>query len=149
MSFTPTEDMRRFNRLVYETDAVYHEIALRFGMSDSTLRLLYLLHENDGKCLLRELCRCSGLSKQTVHSALQSLESKEILTILSESRKNKTILLTETGRNLCDKTVGKLIETENRALASVPKEMLAAYFFVSEHYLNTLGKERFISEENL
>lgn len=144
----PTEEMRRMNRLICETDALYHEIAVRFGISDSTMRLLYLLYSEDGKCALRALYRFSGLSKQTVHSSLNGLEQKEYVTILSESRKNKTAVLTDAGYLLCTETVARLIEAENRALAAVSDEELSVYFRVSEHFLTALGKERFDSNKN-
>ena len=38
-----SKQLRRFNRLVGETDAVYHELANRLGLSDSAFQILYTL----------------------------------------------------------------------------------------------------------
>ena len=43
-------EMRRFNYLIGEIDAVYHEAALKLGLSDSALSVLYSLCNHDGSC---------------------------------------------------------------------------------------------------
>ena len=35
-----TEDMKRYNHLTSETEAVYHEAALKLGLSDSAMLVL-------------------------------------------------------------------------------------------------------------
>ena len=42
MAYT-SRDMRRFNHLLQETDAVYHEMAQHWGLSDSVMGVLYTL----------------------------------------------------------------------------------------------------------
>ncbi len=70
-----SRDMKRFNYLLGEMDAVYHEISLKLGMSDSAMIILYTICDIGDCCLLTEICRLSGLSKQTVNSALRKLEA--------------------------------------------------------------------------
>ena len=45
-----SKQLRRFNRLVGETDAVYHELANRLGLSDSAFQILYTLRAEGGAC---------------------------------------------------------------------------------------------------
>ena len=71
-----SKQLRRFNRLVGETDAVYHELANRLGLSDSAFQILYTLRAEGGACPLRDICAFSGLTKQTVNSALRKLEGQ-------------------------------------------------------------------------
>ena len=66
--------LKRFNCLLSEMDAAYHEAALRQGLNDSTSRILYALCELGSPASLRAVCESTGLSKQTVNSALKSLE---------------------------------------------------------------------------
>ena len=40
MAYT-SRDMRRYNHLLQETDAVYHEMAQHWGLSDSVMGVLY------------------------------------------------------------------------------------------------------------
>ena len=66
--------MRRYNHLLGEIDGVYHEMSLKLGLSDSAMIVLYTICDSGSSCLLRDICRYSGLSKQTVNSALRKLE---------------------------------------------------------------------------
>ena len=61
--------LKRFNCLLSETDAAYHEAALRQGLNDSSSRILYALCELGSPASLRAVCESTGLSKQTVNSA--------------------------------------------------------------------------------
>ena len=50
-----SKQLRRFNRLVGETDAVYHELANRLGLSDSAFQILYTLRAEGGPAAARYL----------------------------------------------------------------------------------------------
>lgn len=54
MAYT-SRDMRRYNHLLQETDAVYHEMAQHWGLSDSVMGVLYTLCDAGGRCRLREV----------------------------------------------------------------------------------------------
>ena len=73
-----SKEMRRFNYLIVETDAVYHEAALKLGLSDSALQILYTVCDYDGgdACPLQEISRRTGISKQTINSAIRKLEKE-------------------------------------------------------------------------
>lgn len=65
------KEMRRLNGLLSETEAAYHEAAVRLGLSDSAMQILYLLADREGSCPLRDVSAQTGISKQTVHSAIR------------------------------------------------------------------------------
>ena len=67
-------DMRRFNHLLQETDAVYHEMAQHWGLSDSVMGGAVHPVRRRGRCRLRDICYWSGMTKQTVNSALRRME---------------------------------------------------------------------------
>lgn len=90
--------MKRFNHLLGEIDAVYHEMDWKLGLSDSAMAVLYTICDNGGCCLLQDICRLSGLSKQTVNSALRRLEADGILYLEAAGSKAKKVRLTESGK---------------------------------------------------
>ena len=104
-----SEGMRRFNHLVSETDAAYHEAALKMGMSDSIMQIMYILCDKGGDCPLGEICRLSGISKQTINSALRKLEEEGIVYLEGMDGKKKRACLTEEGKRTAERTVVKLI----------------------------------------
>ena len=111
MNHYTTDEMKRFNHLVRETDAAYHEAALRMGMSDSAMQILYILCDSGGDCPLGKICNLSGTSKQTINSALRRLEADGVIRLEMAGSKNKNVILTErTG----EESGIIAVETENR-----------------------------------
>ncbi|HBJ18665.1 MAG TPA: hypothetical protein DDY70_02810, partial [Clostridiales bacterium] len=68
-------DLCRYNHLVEEIDHLYHTIAIRLGVADSVLMLLYTVKESGGSCLLRTVYDTTGMPKQTLNSALRRMEA--------------------------------------------------------------------------
>ena len=44
-----SKEMKRYNYLVGEIDAVYHEASLKLGLSDSALNILYAICDEIGR----------------------------------------------------------------------------------------------------
>lgn len=136
-----SKEMHRYNHLVSELDAVYHEISLKLGLSDSAMIILYTLCDNGGSCLLQKICRCSGLSKQTVNSALRKLESEGALYLEPAGSKSKNVCLTQAGRLLAERTALRLIRAENELVAAWPQEDVQRYLELTERFLQDLREK--------
>ena len=117
------EQQTEMNRLYCESNELYHSLAMNFGLSDSVMWILYTLNERSCPCTPKEIGEVCSLSKQTVHSALQSLEREGCIeiTVSTENRKNKLAGLTETGRGLVEDTIAKIVEAELRAFSDMDK----------------------------
>lgn len=131
----PSKQLRRFNRLISETEAVYHEIAQRLGLSDSAFQILYTLHDEGGACPLRDICILSGLTKQTVNSALRKLEAEGSVMTASSGARHKIVSLTPEGAALAERTVAQVIAIENDILGSWLPDELERYLRLTEDYL--------------
>ena len=137
-----SKELRRFNYLMGEIDAAYHEAALNLGLSDSAMRILYVLCGcGSFRCSLREVCLCSGLSKQTVNSALRKLEGEGYVYLEQAGGKRKDVCLTAEGIALAERTVSKIIAAENAVFASWPPEDVERYLALTEEYLTAFRKE--------
>lgn len=132
-----SREMKRFNYLISETDATYHEAALRMGLSDSAMQILYVICDYDkgDRCPLQEICKRSGISKQTINSAVRKLEAQGIVVLEQTGAKNKDVCLTEEGIRLAGCTTMNLIEIENNILKSWSKEELKIYLELTERFL--------------
>lgn len=113
MSESITRKMKRFNYLLGEIDDAYHDAALKFGLSDSAMIVLYAVCGNGGSCPIDDTCRLSGVRKQTVNSALRKLEAEGVVYLEAINEKRKRICLAENGKVLTDRTVTRLITIEN------------------------------------
>lgn len=133
MEFYINAQMQRFNLLMSEIDTAYHDAALKLGMSDSAMLVLYTLCSCGGACMLGDIT--SGASKQTINSALRKLEAEGIVYLEVFEGRKKKVYLTEKGRQLAGDTVLRVIEAENEIFASWSDEEKSIYIDLTQRYL--------------
>lgn len=133
--------MKRYNYLLGELNAVYHEMSLKLGLSDSAMIILYTICDQGERCPLQDICRYSGLSKQTVNSALRKLEAERVLYLEAAGSRNKTVCLTEKGMGLAERTVKRIMQAENEIYTSWPEQDVEKYLELTEHFLTALQEK--------
>lgn len=131
-------DLKRYNYLLGEINAQYHEMSLKLGLSDSAMMILYTICDSGESCLLQEICRRTGLSKQTINSAIRKLEGEGILYLEPIGAKNKNVCLTEWGKELAGNTAMRIMEAENAVFADWPEEDVAQYLALTERFLEAI-----------
>lgn len=124
----------RINYLNSDLDALYHQFAKQMGISDSAMRILYVVNEKGGSCLLYDIRRESGISKQTINSALRRLEGDGILYLEQDKGRTKRVCLTEKGKALTDQTAAPLFEAERNAFNDWSDQDIALYLSLMEKY---------------
>lgn len=74
-------DMRwkQLMHILGEINGAYHDASVKMGLADSEMQILYSVHMAEGKLYPSEIARLCGMSRQTVASALRSLEREGIL----------------------------------------------------------------------
>lgn len=127
--------IHRINYLNAELDALYHHASLKLGLTDSASIVLYTIYDNGGDCLLSDIYKQSGVSKQTVNSAIRNLEKKCILYLEQHSGRAKKVVLTDTGREYVQKTVARLFDAEAAAFSSWTEEEISAHIGFMEKYI--------------
>lgn len=142
MRETSSVSLRRLNQLLCEIDAEYHEYSLKLGISDSVSRILYAICNVGDSCLLSEINRQTGLSKQTVNSALRRLEADGIVYLKAVDGKAKNVCLTEHGKEFAAATAMRIISIENEIFNSWAKQDVETYIKLAERFLFSL-KEKF------
>ena len=114
------EFIHRINYLTSEMDTVYHRASLKLGISDSVSLILYTIYDAGGSCLLSEIYKKSGISKQTVNSALKKLEAEGYLTLSAGAdQRSKRVCLTEKGERFVKAHVDRVPEAEAAALGAM------------------------------
>lgn len=136
-----SKDMKRYNYLLGEMEAVYHGMSLKLGLSDSASMILYTIREEGDSRLLSDICRLSGLSKQTVNSSIRKLEAEGILYLERAGSKSKKVCLTEAGKELAERTVLRIQQAENTILSSWPRQDVEKYLELTEKFLAALKEE--------
>lgn len=136
-----TEDLRRFNYIVGGIDQTYHKAALKLGLSDSAMSVLYTICGEGRPCPLSLICRLSGIGKQTVNSALRKLEKDGVIKLEAVDGKQKSAALTEKGKALAANTAEKIIAAENRIFEAWTEEEREQYIRLTQRYLNDFSRE--------
>ena len=136
-----SKDMERLNYLMSEIDEVYHDAALRLGVSDSAMNILYTICIAGDGCPLSDVARLSGSSRKTIHSAVKKLEEDGIVSLKAKNKREKLVCLTQTGKALTEKTAKRLIAVENEIFDAWEKEEREQYLRLLQKYLSDL-KER-------
>ena len=130
-----SKELRRFNYLLGETDGVYHDAAVRMGLSDSVMRILYCLCCEGDPCPLRTIVRQSGMSKQTVNSALRKLEGAGAVYLEAAGGRSKNVCLTDAGRELAGRTAAPLMELEDEIFSAWGADEVEQYIRLTQRYL--------------
>lgn len=138
MEYRVSKALKRYNYLFGETGMAYHEISLKLGLPDSAISVLYAILERGDRCLLREICHYTGMSKQTVNSSLRKLEAERVLYLELVDGKNKMVCLTEDGKALAERTAGRVLALEDEIFASWPQEDVQRYLELTERFLLAL-----------
>lgn len=133
--------VHRVNCLANDLEALYHQAALKLGLSDSVMFVLYMIHDMGDGCRLQDICTQSGISKQTINSALRKLEKEEILYLTPDGGKAKRVHLTEKGRMLMEKTVARLYRAECAAFGEWSEAEISQYLALMEKYNNAIRRE--------
>ncbi len=128
------DKVQKINCLSNDMNLLYHQAARRLGVSDSVLCVLYMINEKGDRCLLYDICCESGISKQTINSAIRKLESEKILYLEQDKGKTKRICLTEKGKKYTSETAACLFEAECNAFKDWSDEEFDLYLSLMKKY---------------
>ncbi|MBO5566134.1 MAG: MarR family transcriptional regulator [Succinivibrio sp.] len=121
-----------------EIDKAYHKAAVKLGLSDTKIYILYFLSQK--KYSQKQICDLCGISKQTVNSAIKNLIAEDIVCPL-RGEKNEIITLTSKGEKLIDEKISLLIRAENNAIAQWSEEDRTRIVSLNKNFLSAFLKE--------
>ena len=126
-----------------EQDFIYHNVAMKFGLSDTAMWVLYNVYASKDVITQQELCRQCFFAKQTVNTAIISLSKNGyvVLEAIPGTRNQKKILLTGEGTALAEATIAPLIEAEARAYSALSSEELESYLEMTTRLTVALREE--------
>lgn len=133
--------IRKINYLIPEMDALYHLASLKMGISDSVSIVLYTIYDSGNGCLLSDVYKKSGISKQTVNSAVRKLETEEILYLEQHTGRSKRIFLTDRGKTFVRETVARLYEAEAGVFDTWREEEVNTYINLMKKYADCLRQQ--------
>lgn len=133
--------INKINYMCFEVEALYHQASLKLGISDSVSIVLYTVYDVGESCLLSDIYKKTGISRQTVNSAIRGLETDGILYLEQHTGRSKRIVLTDKGKNFVERTIGKLRLAEIQAFEAWTEEEINTYIHLLEKYADCFRKQ--------
>lgn len=137
MHYLETE---RYTYLAGEINALYHEAAVKMGLSDSAQNILYVICKKEGQCLQSEISKLTGISRQTINSAIRKLEKDGIVYLEQGKGRNTILCLTEKGKEFALEKIYPLYEIENKIWNEWTTEEQQQYLALTKKYRDGLKK---------
>lgn len=134
-----SERVFRFSMISSEVNAAYHMAASKLGMADSEMHILYILCVTEGASQ-REIARQTGLSKQTIHSAVQKLVNEGVID-KPQGNRNERLLLSDCGKETASEKIGKLLDVEKRIFGRWDPSDQEMFVRMHLEYLDALRRE--------
>lgn len=131
--------LKEFNRIYKKTNEIYHDIALRLGLSDSAFDILYSISELGDGCLQKVICNATCIPKQTIHSSIRQMEKSGYLTLSSGKGRSMHITLTDLGKNLLERTIYPVMQMEGEAFHCMTDEECQQMLALFGKYIQALG----------
>ena len=129
-----------YTHLSGEINSLYHEMAVKMGVSDSVMNILYVICEEGDRCLQSEISRLTGISRQTINSAIRKLEKDEIVYLEQGQGRNTIVCLTEKGRKFAAEKIEPLFEIENKIWNEWTAEEQRQYLTLTQKYRDAMKR---------
>ena len=133
--------IHRINYLTSEMESFYHQASLKLGVSDSVSMVLYTIYDTGESCLLSDIYKKTGISKQTINSAIRTLEASDILYLIPYTGRAKKVILTQKGKDYIQKTAAKIYQAEIRAFDTWSEEEINTYMELMEKYADCFRQQ--------
>lgn len=135
------QKVKRYNYVINEIGSIYHDAAMRMGISDSIQNILYVICENGDCCLQSEIYKQTGISRQTINSAIRKLEKEGVVYLEQGQGRNTIVCLTDVGKEVADQKARPIIRIENEIFDEWTEEESRMYLELTERYRDSLKKK--------
>ncbi len=133
--------IKDISNIVNTINGIYHEIAVKLGLSDSAFNILYMLNERGNGCNQSVMYKETGMTRSTVNSSIRRLEKMNILYLKSGLKNNTCVYLTQYGEEFVCKTIQKVVKMESEIFSQWTQEEKEFYISINERYATQLAEK--------
>lgn len=128
--------------LISRINGISAEWAHRHGINPYQMKPLYALYLNPS-ITQKEICACCALPKQTVSNAVRSLKNSGYIELeeSEEDRREKHIILTNSGKEYLERTIAPVVDLENRVISQIGVKTYSAILSSLNKYADALEQE--------
>lgn len=142
--------MKEFNIVNGMINGYYHEAALKLGLSDVEMNILYALCMEGSGCYQSLLYKNTGLTRSTVNTVIRRFEKAELMYLKNGKGRNTCVFLTEKGERFLKDTVQKIVDLEAYIFSNWTEEERSLFLELNKKYAADLkaGIDRMEGKEN-
>jgi DNA-binding MarR family transcriptional regulator len=126
------------NTIFNEISSLYHQAGEKLGLADSEMAVLYLMCDQDKALSQSDIIQMTGMSKQTVNSAVIRMENNGWIRRNDTDTRRKTLLLSPAGQKLVEKLILPFMAEEETIFSSWTQEEKQMYLHLNERYREAL-----------
>ena len=141
MEYSEKDMVLKFNSAYRELNDLYHDIALKLGISDSAFTIFYAIFRIGDGCLQRDICKQSYTNKQTINSTIQRLKEDGYLYLEQGKGRDKHIYLTDSGTEFMREKIGPMVVAEDEAFLALSIEEQEQFYSVFSKYVTSFRKK--------
>ena len=134
-------ESREFNRMYKEVDELYHEVALKSGLSDTSFLVLFSIVELGDGCLQIDIANRYFISKQTISSSVRALEQKGYLYLKHGKKRDMNLYLTAEGERFAADYIIPLMELESNVFLLMSPEERDGLLRLTRRYTELLKEK--------
>ena len=110
--------LARFNHIMQGIERVYEDYAKSVGLTYMSLTVLEIISYSETPPTQKEICEQSHYNKQIVNSIIKGFTDKGYLEFreVESDRRNKQVLLTDSGKAYANEILNQLWEIEQKAV---------------------------------
>lgn len=138
MLYQQEKALWELNRIYREVEEVYHEIALKSGLSDSAFDIFYAICTLQAGCSQTDICAHVFLTKQTVNSSIRKLEQEGYIRMEHGKGRALQIYLTEAGQALAQERIEPVLRMEDQVFQAFDAQERREFLRLSQKYLSGL-----------
>ncbi len=124
----------KINQIINETNMAYHEMSVKLGMTDSEVIILYFLFDCEKPVTQSDIMKCTGISKQTIHSSVRKMIGDGIIRLEGINDKSKRIVITEYGKAFMQEKISPIIALEEAVFSTWTQEETECYERLLQKY---------------
>lgn len=141
MNLKQNPALQEFNQLNQRIEGLYHEIAMRQGVSDSAFLIFRSLLELGDGCSQKDICAASYLNKQTVNSSVRKLIRDGLLRVQPGAGRELRLFFTERGEQFMREKICPIFEAESAVFDEMQPSERAELLRLTEQYLIQFRKK--------
>ena len=137
MQFTQNKTLQEFDRLNRLVNELYHEIAVKQGISDSAYSILQAMLILGNGNTRTDICKYTCLNTQTVNSSVKKLKQNGLIEFHQGNGRKMKIYLTSKGKDFINENILPIEQAENEVFDEMTIQEQREILRLIENYLSS------------